>query len=340
MALTKTAENALLEYESSVTEYEEALTDSGDHQIFTGTPDVWSNNGAYAPEILPDGVVSGTNILTPHADDNKLTVGAFTAYVSGVLKTYAGGTVSITRASTGTHVINSIVFDGTDVTAVKGTESTSFLTTRGGNGGPPYIAVAKIELGQVKTSSQTAAAILASEIFQSATNGTQERYDYPTFYTPNTLGDGNSADTEAQQNAYVKFSKALVTSHTGDTVKGVYAVLNEPDFTEIEVAEAWKPATETPSTSSKQWYNGVVIGTSSKSLSAASFNIAWSNPTTHPLRKLDGKNLTFRFYPDKNVTTEYELCQGIIGIAPTYETTADMGGTVTIAANRKVALFG
>jgi hypothetical protein len=339
MALTKTAGNALIQYESSVTEYTEALTDSGDHTVFNGTPDVYSNNGSLAPVIMPDGIVTGVGILTPHVDDDKLSYSAFTAYVSGELKTVTASTVTITRASVSDYVINSIQYDGSTVSAVKGVEGDAFVTTRGSAGGPPYIAVGSIEIGQVKTTSQTAAPVETSEIFQSANGGTQERYDYPNFYTPDALGQGNAADDADKVNAFVEFVKALPASHTGDVVKGVYAVLNEPDFTDIEVSDSWVPASETPSSSSQQVYRRTTA-TPTKSLGTAGFTIYWSDPTTNPLRKLDGKTLTFKFFPDADITTEYELTQGVVGFAPTYGATEDMQAAVTIAASSKTITFG
>jgi hypothetical protein len=67
---------------------------------------------------------------------------------------------------------------------------------------------------------RSAAVIAASEIKQNAADGSQERTDYPVYYDPNTLGDGNQAESSAKTNAYVEFAKALPTSQTGAVCKG------------------------------------------------------------------------------------------------------------------------
>ena len=43
-------------------------TDSGDHTVFTVSgKTVWSDKAGYEAIIRPDGVVSGSNMLSPHA---------------------------------------------------------------------------------------------------------------------------------------------------------------------------------------------------------------------------------------------------------------------------------
>lgn len=338
--MAKTAQNALIQYESSTTEYDEALTDSGDNQIFTGTADIWSRNGDLAPTIKPDGIVTGTGILTTHATNDTLNYSAFTAYVAGVLKSVTASTVTITRASTDTHVINSIQYNGTSVSSVKGAEGTSFSTTRGANGGPPYIAVGSIEIGQVKTDAQAAAAIASDEILQSANSGTQERYDVPTWEVPiKTMGDGNLADSTAETNAYMKFSTALATSHTGDTTKAVHAVTNDPTFTDIQESLDWVPAETSYSTSSTQIYRRT-IGTATSTLGTGGFTLFMDNPATDALRKLRGKLLTFKFFHDYNTTDEYELVQGYVGFASSNPVDDNMSAAISISADQEVVTFG
>lgn len=336
----KTAAATLIQYEVSTTSYDEALTDSGDHTVFTGTAEVWSNDneGGFAPVIKPDGIVTGTNLITPHADNNKVSYAAFTAYVAGELITVSASTATITRASTGTHIINSIVCDyaGT-ITVVAGAEGTSFSTTRGGNGGPPYIPAGKIEIGQIKTSSQTAAAITANEIFQSPNDYTQERYNYPMWYSPRTLGFGNQADDSDKEHAHLEFMKALDTRHTDDVTKKIYVEVYEPDFADLEETTDWVPAEASPSASSKQKHR-ITTATVTKSLGSASLKVYWEDPITHPFRKLEGHTLTFKVFPDENLTG-YELTQGSVGFKSFNPVADDMGADVTIAATTATVRF-
>jgi len=328
----KTAANVLIQYESSQAQVAEELTDSGDHVIFTGSADVWSKRSGYEPTVMPNGIVSGWNFLTPHADDDKISYAAFTAYIGGALVSVSAGTVSITRASTDTHVKNSIVCDSSGVvTAVKGTEGTAFSTTRAAAGGPPLIDVAKIEIGQVKTSAQASAAIDSEEILQNPSNTEQERYNYPVF-DYNALGDGNAATDADKENAHVEFSSALPLIHTGGVAKKVFIDCYEPDFTELQETIDWKPAEETPSVTSKQIYRKTTASVSN-SLSAASFKVYWEDPIGHPLKKLAGNNLIFKVFPDYN-SSPYSLTQGVVGFSSTYPVADDMGADVTVGATQ------
>ena len=146
-----TAGNAKIQYESaqSLVEYV-AMTDSGDHIVFTSAANAWSDRVGYAPSIRPDGVITGIDILSAGSGLDEVDNIAFTAWLGGVLKEVSATTTTITRASSLTHVINSIILTGTTVSAVKGVEGTAFSTTRNAAGGPPYIPIGSIEIGQIK----------------------------------------------------------------------------------------------------------------------------------------------------------------------------------------------
>ena len=335
----QTAANAKVEFEyaQSLVEFEQ-MTDSGDHTVFTATGDIWSEREGYEPEIRPNGVVSGTNIFSPNASNDTLTYTGFTAYVESVLVTKTASTIAITRASTDTHVINSVTMDSSGtLTATKGVEGTSFSTTRGAAGGPPYIPVDEIELCQVKTSSQTAAVLLSTEIFQSVQGGTQERYDYPIWKTPKSLGDGNQADDPDKENAYLEFASALAASHTGDLPKRIWIQYHTPDFLEVEVADEFSEAAITVSTSSTQYYR-TTVASKSESLGTASFTMLPSDGISDTLIKLENEKLIFRYYPNVN-QTPYSLTQGWVGFATSNPASDNISTEVTIAADKKTVRF-
>ena len=70
-----------------------ALINAGDDRTFTYPgATVWSNNEDGQPVVRPNGIVSGRNLLSTHADNDKVTVAAFTAYSGGVLYSVSAGT--------------------------------------------------------------------------------------------------------------------------------------------------------------------------------------------------------------------------------------------------------
>ena len=154
-----TSKNAKLQFESgqTVADYA-AMTDSGDHKVHTiagGT--VFSGKSGFAPIVRPNGIVSGRNVVSVHADDDKVTIAAFTAYSKGVLYSVGATTLAITRAVTDVAKICSITMTDAGVIAeVEGDDSTdtTLSAVRGDAGGPPSIPADSVEIGQVKNDQQ------------------------------------------------------------------------------------------------------------------------------------------------------------------------------------------
>lgn len=340
--MPKTAVNALIQYEQAQEKIDyTAMTDSGDHTVFTTSDNIWSARSGYEAEIRPDGIVSGTNLLTPGSGNDAVDCAAFTCYIGGELISVSEDTIAVDRSeSTGSssYLINSITFDGSTLDAVAGTEGTAFSATRGAAGGPPFIPVGSIEVGQIKLSSVTPAAVTTSEIFQSPNNGTQERYDFPIWYSPSTLGDGNMSESDAKRHAHVEFSAALPATHTGSIPKGVYIMYHTPVFVTIEHSSDFSPAEESVSASSKQIYRKTVASTS-KSLGGGSFKmIADKDGITDGILKLAGELLTFRYYPDEN-KEPYSLTQAYISFKTTNSATDNISIDATLAAPTKTVRF-
>ena len=331
-----TAANTQIQYESAQNlKAFAALVDSGDHIVFTPIFDIMSGRSGYEPDIRPDGIISGIDILSAGSGNNEVDNIAFTAWLAGALKEVSATTVSVTRASSQTHVINSIILTGTTLSAVKGSESTGFSTTRGAAGGPPYIAVGSIEVGQIKTTSQTPAALTSSEIFQ--TPGThQERADYPLYRRPQNLGYGVLASSTSRKNAHVEFFSALLVCHTGDLCKGVYVKYYTPTFTTIE-SSGWVPGDKQSSQSYAQRYEKI-LGYKTDNLKSASFRAELDDGISDALVALDGEMLIFKFFPDAS-GSPFMLTMGTLRFVSSFPQMGPISTGCTVIAKLPTARF-
>lgn len=318
-----TAENAKLQYEAGQTAYSmSALTDSGDATTFTSSATLFSNRSGYAPDVRPDGLITGGAVtVAASGSNNVVDVAALTCYLAGVKTTVAADTdVTCARAATDVSKITSITINSSGaVAAVSGTDGSdaTFSETRGAAGGPPYIPVGSIEIAQVRYTGNTAAAVLSSEIF--AVPGVHlERYDYPVY----------DIDYE---NAAVSFVSALPAIHTGDLAKGVYASYADPIFADVQLASDFTPAETTHSVSSTQIY-GTTLGSSASSLGQASFTAYLSDGIGDSLVTLKNQDLWFKFYPDR-YKTPYMLTLGKLGIARTFPAGDNIQAACTISSS-------
>jgi hypothetical protein len=316
------AENAKLEYEAGQTAHAmSALTNSGDNIKFTSAASLFSRKSGYAPVVRPDGLLTGGDVVPAVSlTNNKIDVAALTCNLAGVkISVSAGADKTIARASTNVSSISSVTIDNTGAIAiVKGADGTdaTFVETRGAAGGPPLIPVGSIEIAQVRTSSNTAAAILATQIFK--VPGLHVELAASPVFTPD------------YKSGVVNFASALPLIHTGGLAKGVFASYADPLFAEVSLASDFKPAETSHSVTSSQIYGGTV-GASSKSLGQGGFTAFLDDGVTDPLVGLKGENLWFRFYPDK-YNTPYLLTQGILGITRTFPAGDNIKAVCTISA--------
>lgn len=315
-------DNALLEFEGGQNAFPMTkLTDSGDGQTFQSGEELWSQASGVEPVIRPDGVINGADI-TPAGTEDAVSVAAFMANVSGEeISVSANPSLSLTRADvSNTHMVNSIVCDSSgDVTVVSGAAGKSFSEARGENGGPAYVPVGSIEIGQVRLSATAPAAIKEAEIFQ-LVNRHQERADFPV---PNV----------DYINGNVEFSSPPQTSHTGDKAKGVYARFSTPEFIEAIDAYDFVPSEVSFSSSSKQTYTRVK-NTRSQSLGNASFSIDLKDGITDTLTARQGQNIYFRFYPDK-FKPQHIIEQGALSMSRSYPAGGDVVASCTINVDEK-----
>lgn len=335
-----TAKNAKIQIETgqALSGAYAAMTDSGDHQIYTvsgGT--LWSGKSGYTPSIRPNGIVSGRNLVSAAASADFVSVAAFTAYSKGVLKTVTAANIEVTRATTAANYkVHSVTMTSAGTIAVvEGTEGVAALTTRATGGGPPLIPVNSVELAQVVTTGATAAVIVASEIYQVVGQHT-ERYDYPTWQEFN-VGLGESADTSAEKYAHVKFDAALPAIHTGAVPKRTYMTYYTPQFTELTRTMAFKPVEQTHTVSSQEYYRGS-IGSVSSSIGQGGFTALLNDGLTDSLVSEKDNTLTVKFYPDENKSA-YSLTQGRIGLSRTFPFDNQIQAEVTISAERVTAEY-
>jgi len=310
----------IVRYESGQTSYAfEEMTDSGDQTLFEASFSPLSRVSGFEPVIAPYGLKTG-GVITPGTANDEVDVAALTVVAPGMtgadsdgVVTVAADTVSITRGlTTDTHNITSITVDSTGaIVAVSGTDSTAFSETRGAAGGPPLIPVGSVEIGQVRTTSVTAALVLSTEIYQ-VPGLHQERTDYPVYEIDYACG-------------CITFVDALPTIHTGTVAKKVYISGATPLFAPVPKASDWVPAESTYSITSTDTYDGP-IGSSSSTLNQASFNAVLTDGITDNFIGLKGNNLWFEFRPDRDATLPKQLTQGILGVSRTFPAG---GGSIT-----------
>lgn len=302
-----------IRYESGQTAYPfESLTDSGDNTTFSASFSPISNASGHEPKVAPYGLMTG-GAITPHVDNNKVTVAALTASMAGATGADADGTVvvssgavTITRAATNVSNVTSITVDATgSLAAVAGVDGASalFSEARGAAGGPPFIPVGSIEIGQVRTTTSTAAAVTTGQIY-TVPGLHVERSDYPGY-------DINYAT------GVVTFVTALPAIHAGSVPKKVYMRGSTPLFAPIPQASDWVPAEATYSISSTNTYDGPV-GSASSSLGQASFKVIVKDGITDPIVSKKGESIWFEFRPDREKSVPKQLTQGIFGVSRTF----------------------
>ena len=290
------------------------MTHAGDGQVFTisgGT--LWSGYAGKTPDVRPNGIVSGRNLLSAGSTVDVVKVAAFTAYSKSVEKTVTATSVTALRPTTGGYYkITSVsMASNGSVVVVAGTEGAASSEVRNAAGGPPYIPVDSVEVGQVRVSSSTAAVIATAEFFQDVPTHTQ-RWDVPSWNEFN-IGQGEAALTSAQKNAHIKFVSALVNKHAAGVPKRTYIKYYTPSLTEVERALDFVPADESHSVGSEEYYRGSIASVTS-TIGQATFRALLNDGLTDSLVANKNQVLTVKYFQDEN-KSPYSLTQGKLGIA-------------------------
>lgn len=315
-----------------------AMDDSGDHQVFTisgGT--IWSGKAGSTPDVRPNGITSGRNLLSPGTTNDTVKVAAFTAYSKGVENSPSATNSTFPRVTTAGYykVISITMASDGSVDKVAGTEGVALSETRNAAGGPPYIPVNDVELGQVRVSGGTAAVITTDEIFQ-VIGQHSEAYDSPT-WDENNVGDGEAAEAAAQKNAYVKFLSAIPLAHTGGVAKKVYLKYYDPIFQEVSKALDFQPAESSHTVTSTEYYRGAIASVS-ESVGQGSFTALLNDGLTDSLVGEKNKVITVKQFPDEN-KNPFSLTQGKLGITRTFPVSNQIQAECTISAERGTAEF-
>lgn len=337
-----TSANAQIQIETgrSLVSYENT-TNSGDNTVFNPSANIMSAYQGLEPVVRPNGIVTGANLISVavSGSNNVVDVAAFTAYSIAVLHSVsAAADQTITRPAGNVSKVNSITMNSSgSIAVIAGTDgaTTAFSETRGAAGGPPYIPVDSVELGQVRVTTSAAAPITAGQIFQTVGQHT-ERSDFPT-HTVNNIGDGSFASNAGKVNAYIEMGAALPLAHTGDTAKRIYVQYYTPTLSALSRALDFVPAENSASTSSTQFYGGT-FATASTSLGQGGFTAYLDDGVQDSLVQNKDKNLTVKFFPDKN-KAPFILTQGILSLTRSFPVDDQNQASVTISAENVSAEF-
>lgn len=319
-------DKAVIYYESGQNAHALETMTTSDNTTFNASFKPLSGKSGFEAMIAPNGVVNG-GALSASATANTVAVAdvlVSMAQVTGANElgqlTVTGDDVLCARPSTDDHLIYSITVDAAGaLVAVAGAEGTGFSEARGATGGPPYIPVDSIEIGQVRYASQSSAVLAASEIKQ-VPGLHVELADFPVYSVEEATGE-------------VTFASALPLIHTGDTAKQVHISGFTPIFAEVPDGADWTPSEETHSVNSKQVY-GRTIGSTSSSLGQASFNATLKDGHTDNILKAAGDTIWVKFKQDRN-RAPYQLTQGKLGVARSFPAGDDVTASFTLSSKSK-----
>ena len=285
----------------------------------TSASSYWNRQQGITVRI--EGVI-GSPTITPAAagGDNNVDVAAFSYYAAGttVATSTAKTDLTLTRPASGKYNWNLIHVNKTTgaVTATTGTDGDAYSDTFAAAGGPPLVATTELIIGAVKWSSDTAAAVLASEIYYTLSDGTliQERSDVPA-YTIFPMEGG------------ILLNEALIVAHTGSVPRSVYATFYDQYnlMQEIGDTESWTLNMTTPTTELPA-QNDIAaqfdIGTSSATGTLKRFHV---DERTWEL-VAQQKTGFLRLYPDSTDTTKYFECAAVFS---DFSVTVDQGAAMS-----------
>jgi len=327
------ADQALIMYEAGQTLVPMEQLTTTDRQAFASSDAPWSGAAGYEPVIRPDGIRTGAAITPTPAANDSVDVALGTAYQGGMARdsitaaTLATGQ-GLTRPSAGEFAIHSIVVNASGAYAVEAgtatTDQSGFKSARGVAGGPPYIPVGEIEVGQVRMTGGSAAPVVAADIRQ-IPGTSMERFDYPI------------PSSEDYLTGEITFASALPAIHNDDPgtdpdeSKSVWVEYYTADFAPLEPASDFVPPETTHSQSSTAVYGGAV-GSSSSSLAQGSFSAYLKDGVTDPLLGLKNQKLLFKFFPHR-LRAQHILCQGVLGISRQFPADNSIVAECTITAD-------
>lgn len=318
-----TSTEALIQYEGDATMFTNEQLTTADNLAFDSLGNRWSSSPGFTPVVRPNGLETGGAII-PGAANDQVAVAAGTVFIGGLQVGFsADPALVITRPAASMVNKTVITIDSLGViTAITGTDSATFSDTFGAAGGPPFVPVDEVMIGQVHLTSDVAALIIAAEIKTRASF--TERFDSPA-WTIDFL------------NAGIDFTAALALIHTGSVPKQVFASYAEPIFFQQDRTFDWVPADESFSASTRVFHRGSTA-TQSTTLNSASFSILTSNNITDAILAEQGKTIWFKYFADQN-ETPFQLTLGTFSFTRTNPTEDETQTDVTIIPRFKTADF-
>ena len=330
-----TAANALIQVEQGQSAHaKEALTKVNATVYKHSAADLWSKYGGVAPDIKPNGVISGgLPAVAASGSNDVIDVTAVSIYLAGISVSVAAQTdTSITRPS-GTAGANFITYSltvtsGGAFAVVAGTEFTAASEVRGAAGGPPWIPTGSVELGQVRLTSATPAPITAAE-FKTISNNHREIYNAPG-WDIYALGD---ADTEY---AFLQYASEPMANHSDDAgtttaAKKCYATVYEPVLVTHSLATDFVPARKSWSTSSTPVYDDRTVNSASSSVGQATFTAYLNDGLTDALVITSADNICVVKYFQDKLKTPYNIMQGYLGVSITNPASDSISAACTIS---------
>ena len=326
------ASRAIIRWEQGpdVEIYEEPAND-GDNQNFTASVQRISRDAQTPPKVMLWGMRSGAKGTPGTANDTiNITLGKavmpdVVGAVDDIVTVPADMAVSVSRAATLTHIINAVTIDNTgSYVVIAGTEGSSFSTTPGAAGGPPFIPVDSVLCFEVRFTSGTAALVKQSEI-KEVRGINREESGFPALQITNWK-DGK-----------FKFSNALKLTHTGGVprkfhIRGFTVVMTE----EQSVADFVEPA-ESISIDSTPTYGGAgsgAVATVSTAVGAGSFNVFLNDGIEDAILEREGRRTYIEYRTDVDSDNQV-LCNGFMSFAITRPASGPIQAAVTIGAEEK-----
>jgi len=310
-------ENGRMKVESGVTPFAmQELTQNAGGTQYTSGEALWSNNGTKKPVVRVNGIISGGK-MTPGASAEEVDIEAAVVNLNGAVVSVPSATLSAVRATpTDTHKISSVVVDsGTlQYAIVTGLDSTSFSEARGAAGGPGYIPVDEIEVGQVRLGSNASAVVEESEIFQ-VPEVHQELASFPGYAIDFRTGA-------------VVPDEAFVASHTGDVRRKVYASFNTATLTNLFKVQGVTMPNVTRSITSEATTDGAVASSTS-TLNNGSFTMVATSGVTDLILQLKDQFLWVQWQPDRFKTENHKV-QGYVNPVVTFGPDSNTSIAVTV----------
>ncbi|MEW6505518.1 MAG: hypothetical protein AB1457_16290 [Chloroflexota bacterium] len=325
------AENAVIEYESFATLHNWAkLADSGDHQVFNSSSELWSAQEDKKPQVRPDGVILGGKIEPAGAQD-KVNVSAAKVYQGGKeVNVLAAAGLTVTRGVTDSCVVNSVIVNASGAYAiVVGDEGTALSEVRGAAGGPPWIPTGAIEIGQIRLTSKTGAVVSADEILQGE-NVHIEMAVIPVYEVRYVTAENGVLGL-----AGVTFKAQLPVIHSDDDgvttkTKEVWAKWYEPEFIQVDAATGFGASEKTYSVQSNQVYGGVKTSIAA-SIGQGQFTVYLQDGISDNFLRAKDTTRMVKFLPDRNNPGVFRMEIGKIGVKRTWPASGDITAACTLS---------